>query len=282
MKLNLFKLFGVNVKLHWSWFLLLLVYVDFGTGWTSMLFDVLTLIMVFTFVLIHEFGHILAAKRYGVKTEYVVLNLFGGIAMVDDTIQDLTPKKQMWVVFAGPLTNIIMMLMLLPVGMMFANGNTDISNIGGVEGLIYVGIAANFLMFVFNLLPIYPMDGGRLLRSILDHFDVKGAQYYSIRVTQAFSILLFIFTLSSGSIIGSLIAVIFFFLSVRELKTLSEEIYGYEYDKIHKAKELGEISPYEAYDRNHQLNLDYLNNKLFFNTDYKQKRVRYGSTEDSE
>jgi Zn-dependent protease len=282
MKLNLFKLFGVDVKLHWSWFLLLLLYIDFGDTATEMMYSVLTLVTVFGYVLVHEFGHILAAKRYGVSTDYVVLNIFGGVAMVDQTMQDLTPKQQMWVVFAGPLTNLIMIFMLLPLGVMFANGNTSVENITGIEALVYIGLAANFLMFVFNLLPIYPMDGGRLLRSILEHMNVKGAQYYSIRVTQVFAVLLIIFSFWIGSFLMPIVAVLFFILSFRELTTLKQEIYGHEYDKIAHSLEDGHITYYEAQEKTHQLNLDYKGNDIFFKTDYVQKRVSYGSTEDSE
>lgn len=282
MKLNLFKLFGVDVKLHWSWFLLLFLYIDFGDSGTEMMFSVLTLVTLFGYVLVHEFGHILAARRYGVKTDYVVLNIFGGIAMVDQTMQDLTPKQQMWVVFAGPLTNLVMMFILLPIAVMMVDVNPDIKNIGNGEALIYVGLAANFLMFVFNLLPIYPMDGGRLLRSILEHIGVRGAQYYSIRVTQIFAVLLVIFSFWIGSFLMPIVAVLFFILSLRELKVLRDEIYNYEFNKISSAQDNGDISYYEAAERNHKLNVDFMTNDIFFNTDYVQKRVNYGGTEDSE
>lgn len=233
--IRLGKVLGTEIFLHWSWFLLLLFWVDF-TSANEIMWDVFTLVTVFGFVLIHEFGHIQAARKYGVDTPKITLSLLGGAAHIDKGMDSLKPKQQLWVVFAGPLTNIILALIFIPiVYFAFYNFNFETSGVmarmTNSQEYVITCLVINISMFIFNMLPIYPMDGGRLLRSTLEHFNVKRAQFISIRVTQVTSILLLIWAISVIAIVGIIISIAFFAMAWMELRNLKQEIIEYELSK---------------------------------------------------
>ena len=147
---------NIPVRLHASFWILGLGYAALE-GYQNCLEQMLTLlilfVMLFSSVVLHEFGHALAARRLGIKTESITLYPFGGIARMGDISHH--PKQEMTVALAGPAVNIA---------------------ISAVAGITWwnlpsppVGILAalNIAMALFNLIPAYPMDGGRVLRSAL-------------------------------------------------------------------------------------------------------------------
>lgn len=212
---KLFRLLGVDINIHWSWFLLFPLFVSFSNPISEILIDILTVIMIFSFVLIHEFGHILAARRYGVNTTKITLSIIGGMAHIDETIEDLTPKQTLWVVFAGPLTNVVLFILFIPICLyVFWDFNWDakdfISTMTPLQELAIVGAIVNVNLFIFNLIPIYPMDGGRLLRSTLELCKVKNSTIISLRITQIFCILLLFWGVFVLNITACMIAVLFF------------------------------------------------------------------------
>ncbi len=218
---KLFKLFGVDIKVHWSWLIIFILFIDFKVPISEMLISALSVVVIFTFVLIHEFGHIFAARKYGVGCKEVILSLLGGVAMVDASMADLSPKKALWVTFAGPLTNLVMFFILFPFfNMVMLNGNgvVDVENIGPWQMMYIMSVAVNAMMFIFNLLPIYPMDGGRLLRSTMELFNVKNSLIISIRITQVFCIAIIVLGIYLGSWTMPLIGGLFLFTSYQELK----------------------------------------------------------------
>jgi Zn-dependent protease/CBS domain-containing protein len=169
------KLFGVPVRFHFTFVLLLVFLLFIGIGARqSSLFTVLYVLALFASVLLHELGHTLVARHYGIRTIEIVMFPIGGVSRPE---RQPKPREELWVSLAGPLVNL-----LIGVGLLAWVAST--AGIQAMERLQVptdanlaerVGVG-NLLLFGFNLLPAYPMDGGRILRSLLAlHWPVEQA-----------------------------------------------------------------------------------------------------------
>ena len=130
---------------------------------------------LFASVILHELGHALAAKGFGIQTAHITLYPFGGIAALKQ--EPKTPATEFWVAIAGPLVNVI--LMVLALGVYFVSGWTSVA--------IFAGL--NLVMGVFNMIPAFPMDGGRVLRAALS--PVLGwwkASHVAITIGRVFAV----------------------------------------------------------------------------------------------
>jgi Zn-dependent protease len=154
--IRLGRLFGVPVNLHLT-FLALLVFVGilglFRGGPTAAFGGVTLIAAVFGCVLLHEFGHVLAARRYGIPTHDVTLLPIGGLARLARMPDE--PKQELVVALAGPAVNVAIAALLLPL----------ITLLG--SAFLVQLFAINVVLAVFNMLPAFPMDGGRVLRALL-------------------------------------------------------------------------------------------------------------------
>jgi Zn-dependent protease len=162
--LPLFRVAGIQVFLHWSW--LLVAYFEIVSRvneYRSMTWNVIEYLALFGIVLLHEFGHALACRQVGGQANRIMLWPLGGVAFVQPPPR---PGALLWSIAAGPLVNVI----LLPVTVLafvFAN-NAGWRNEYPDFVLFLFSIAAmNFGLLVFNLLPIYPLDGGQILQALL-------------------------------------------------------------------------------------------------------------------
>lgn len=159
---------GTQIRIHFTFFLFLVwiwvVYYRQGgslAAWQGVSFVAL----LFVCVLLHEFGHILVAKRFGVKAPDVTLWPFGGIANLDQIPEK--PSQEFFIAIAGPLVNVA-----IAIALMLYLGNTiDAAALMHVDepkvGLIAKLAGANLFLALFNMLPAFPMDGGRVLRALL-------------------------------------------------------------------------------------------------------------------
>ena len=163
---TLFRLFGVPVQLHLTFLLFLAWFAWRGMetgGAAGALQEVAWVCAVFGCVTLHEFGHILAARMHGVRTQRVVLTPLGGVAMLEGIPRK--PWKEIHVAVAGPGVNVAILLLCWAVGG-FASPS-DAYTTGGLSAWIVTLGFFNAVMLGFNMLPIYPMDGGRVLRAFL-------------------------------------------------------------------------------------------------------------------
>jgi Zn-dependent protease len=159
--IHLFRLFGVDVFLHWWWFLVAIYEIQSRAGrYSSVTWNVVEYLALFMIVLMHEFGHALACRQVGGRADRIVLWPLGGVAYVDPPQR---PGATLWSIAAGPLVNVALMPVL---GILFAQAATNGSSRNVVE-LIYAIRGMNFLLLIFNILPVYPLDGGQILRSLL-------------------------------------------------------------------------------------------------------------------
>lgn len=163
------KILGIDVYVHFT-FLLLLVFIGFGY-WRStqqlgaVLIGVSFIIALFVCVLLHEFGHALMARHYGITTRDITLLPIGGLARLERMPEN--PVQELWVALAGPAVNVVIAIVLfawLLVTRGFSD-NVEFTMISGpvVQRLLMI----NVVLAGFNMLPAFPMDGGRVLRALL-------------------------------------------------------------------------------------------------------------------
>jgi Zn-dependent protease/predicted transcriptional regulator len=172
MKLSLYLGSYRNVKvfIHWTFSLLLLWIIISNMRQGMPALDILWIIIfvlaLFVCVVLHEFGHALAAQKYGIQTKDIVLYPIGGIARLEKLPED--PKQELWVAIAGPLVNIGLFI-ILSVFLSFKGFDMERLELIKIEPstiLLYLA-SANLILAIFNLIPAFPMDGGRILRAIL-------------------------------------------------------------------------------------------------------------------
>ena len=175
-----FRLFGIDVKVHWSFVLILafgaFLYGSGPAGWlVGSLYGVVTMLLLFVCVTLHEYGHALTARRFGIQTRSILLLPIGGVANLERMPEK--PIQELLIVIAGPLVNFVIAALLVPIIFLF--GSEAASGLGQtrvlmdnlarpslINLLLYLFLT-NVLLGFFNLLPAFPMDGGRLLRSLL-------------------------------------------------------------------------------------------------------------------
>jgi Zn-dependent protease len=162
--IRLFNVAGITVLLHWSWFLVALLELQVRRDkYGSLAWNAAEYLALFAIVLLHEFGHALACRQVGGKAERIVLWPLGGVAYVNPPPR---PGALLWSIAAGPLVNVL----LVPV----ISGGTVLLHFLSPPGLNHHADTfctalrdINLLLLFFNLLPIYPLDGGQILHALL-------------------------------------------------------------------------------------------------------------------
>ena len=161
-----FHIFGVPVRLHFTFILLLVFLLFIGIGEKqSGLSTVLYVLALFASVLLHELGHALVARSHGIGTTEIVMFPIGGVSRPERAMK---AREELWIALAGPLVNFLIAGALL--GWMAAQkGIVAFEQLRQPTDANLVERIAlgNLILGVFNLLPAYPMDGGRVLRSLL-------------------------------------------------------------------------------------------------------------------
>ncbi len=212
------RAFGIDVKVHWTFFLLLLVFGYFAYqrsgSLASALVTVGLIVALFVFVLLHEFGHSLVAQRLGIEIPDITLLPLGGLARMKTLPEK--PADEVKIAIAGPLVNVALAVIFFVLAYLFGAG---LPNYRGVpSGPISVGeilayfALTNVVLAVFNMIPAFPMDGGRVLRGLLaTRMGTVRATDVSAAVGQAFAFLFVVFGITSGQFLLVLIAIFIFF-----------------------------------------------------------------------
>lgn len=171
------KLFGIEIFIDYSWFIIFLLitwlfsmsffpnfFPQFGVA-TNIFLGVVTSLLFFTSALTHEFMHSLVAKKYGIEVRKITLFLFGGVAEIFE--EPNMPSTEFKIAFAGPATS----LLLAGIFWIFSYLFSSIYVIDTLFALSSTLYKANFILAIFNLLPGFPLDGGRIFRSIIWYFS---------------------------------------------------------------------------------------------------------------
>ena len=181
--LKIARIWGVDVQVHWS-FVLILVYGAFlfsrnaSNVLVGALYGVVVILLLFICVALHEFGHAITAKHFGIKVPHITLLPIGGVAQLERMPRK--PLQEFLIAIAGPAVNFALAAVLLPValavvfttmrvGPMWLMIPTLMRTAQSVSltGLLLFLAGTNILLGMFNLLPAFPMDGGRILRALL-------------------------------------------------------------------------------------------------------------------
>jgi Zn-dependent protease len=165
--LRLFRFAGIEVFLHWSWFVVALIEINNRSDqYSSLAWNVAEYLALFVIVLLHEFGHALACRQVGGQANRIVLWPLGGVAFVAPPQR---PGATLWSIAAGPLVNVILLPLAILLAMVsrrlgWADAFPDLQQF--LRAMVFI----NAGLLIFNLLPIYPLDGGQILRALLWFF----------------------------------------------------------------------------------------------------------------
>lgn len=165
--ISLFRIRGIKLEVHLTFLILWGVFAFMGwsqAGWAGIFWFSLLLILVFVCVVLHELGHSLTAQSYGIPVSRILLLPIGGMAQFERIPRH--PRKEIIISLAGPAVNVALALLLFPLVQLSAPTASSYLPLD-LGGLLQTLLIINIVMGVFNLLPIFPMDGGRVLRALL-------------------------------------------------------------------------------------------------------------------
>lgn len=224
--LKLGRIAGIPVFVHWTFFILIAFivfgHVQAGHDLMATLEGVGFILALFGCVVLHELGHALAARRYGVPTTDITLLPIGGVARLQRIPEQ--PSQELVVAIAGPLVNVVIVGLLLLIGVRLPQASAV-----DPETLINTGFFSNLLMVniflvLFNLLPAFPMDGGRMLRALLAmKLDYARATRIAATVGQ-FMAILFVIRGLSGAPMLILIALFVWIGAEAEARMVQERV----------------------------------------------------------
>lgn len=192
---------GIPVYLH-STFLVLLVFL-FLSDWfdgrsvTAALGGLFFVVAVFVTIVLHEFGHALVARRYGITTRDITLLPIGGIARLERMPE--VPRQELWVALAGPAVNVVIAAATYVLDRVVFAAVPLVGLEPGQGAVLDRFFAVNVWLVIFNLIPAFPMDGGRALRALLaERFSYAKATEIAATLGQGLALLLGFFGLFSN------------------------------------------------------------------------------------
>jgi Zn-dependent protease/predicted transcriptional regulator len=186
---------GIDILMHWT-FLLLIGWVAAGSllaghGPLAAAEGVVLILAVFACVVLHELGHALTARYYGIPTVNITLLPIGGVAQFERMPRE--PSQELWITLAGPAVNVVIAAVIVLVGAALGGLawlGPGQGPRGFVPNLLFQLFWVNVVLVIFNLLPAFPMDGGRILRSFLArHLNYVQATEMAAGVGKAMAVL---------------------------------------------------------------------------------------------
>jgi len=214
-QIRLFSLFGFEVKLDLSWLLLaLLISWSLGAGLFPQEYPGLSNVVyawmgiavaigVFFSIVFHEFSHSIVARHFGMRIRGITLFIFGGVAEMEQ--EPPSPKSEFLMAIAGPISSFMLAYLFWAIAVHASNSGWPVP-IGGVAETMAL---INLVVAVFNLVPAFPLDGGRVLRAALwqRKGDLKSATYISSRIGSGFGVALMlvgVVAVIGGNVIGGM------------------------------------------------------------------------------
>ena len=246
--LKLGRIADIPIKIHWtfSFFLIFISFIAYVDRIPSNhLFGFFSyIVLLFVFVIMHEYGHALTARRYGIVTRDIIISPIGGIARLERLPNN--PLHELYIALAGPAVNVFLTIVFLAIQLFTAHEifpTSDRIDLSSTSNYIGYLLAFNIVLVVFNMIPAFPMDGGRVLRSLLTMLfkDRLRATKWAVRIGQLIAI-------------GFLITAIFFeiymlaFIGIFVFFTAKSELSQLEIWKKMNATLVDEIvQPYEEF-----------------------------------
>ena len=220
---RIFRIFGIDVRVHVT-FAFIVAYFAFvwgvlekPGGFSAALYGVLLVLMLFVLVVIHELSHSRVAQHYGVKVKSITLLPIGGLAAMEEIPEE--PRKELAISAAGPLSNLVILVVMLAVlpavadwGVLRPERFGDIIFTPSLTGAYLYLLVSNGFLAVFNLLPAFPMDGGRVFRAFLAlRIGRPRATRIAVVVGQALAVAMAVYGFLGGGLLLILVAVFIFF-----------------------------------------------------------------------
>lgn len=208
---------GIPVRVHFTFFLLL-----FWVAWVPRQggagHSVALVLLVFLCVVLHEFGHALMARRFGIETRDITLYPIGGVASIKARPK---PVPELWIALAGPAVNVAILFVLTPA--LVLTGDLRPEQIQEGNFTLLQGIwVANLMLVVFNMLPAFPMDGGRVLRAALSlRMGSDRATQTAAAIGQGFAVLFGLIGIFTGMLVLILVAFFVFLGAAQEAMATS-------------------------------------------------------------
>ena len=208
-RIKLFTIFNMPIYTDW-FFVFFLIWIMLSSGW----FNLFIIVSIFACVLAHEFGHSLTARKLGHHAPEIHLTFIGGLAKVNIP---RNPKHEFLITIAGPLVNVVIGAIFFAILQIFNNGDVDVrtisfSNPSAKAYLTYMFLG-NVLLIIFNIIPLFPMDGGRILRSLLAmKFDYLTATENAVSVSRVMCFIVGAYAIANGLYIMAFI-VLFMWLA---------------------------------------------------------------------
>lgn len=183
---------GIGIKLHWTFLLLVAgifaYYLFQGNTVAAALVGVALVMAVFGCVVLHELGHALTARRFHVATRDITLYPIGGVARLQRIPEE--PLREFWIAVAGPAVNVVIAAVLVGVILFTGGSLSPEAFVSPTENFVGTLLWLNVILVGFNLLPAFPMDGGRVLRSLLaTRMDYARATQIAANIGQGMAIL---------------------------------------------------------------------------------------------
>lgn len=224
--LKIATIFGIDLKVHFTFLFILLLVAMQGGPPEAMLFRGAFVLLLFVCVTLHEFGHALVARYYGIHVREIVLLPIGGVAVMGRIPEN--PRQELLIAIAGPLVNVLILAVLIPIWVSSTAGLSgqepfiqrlrEAVHLDGPAGVISPAMAmllmligTNIMLIVFNMIPAFPLDGGRIFRAILAFFlPYAKATRIAASVGQFAAVALAVWGLLHGQIILTIIAFFIF------------------------------------------------------------------------
>ena len=236
---------GIDLKIH-ATFAIIIVWVIYnhiiaGDGLRTTVESLIFVLTIFTCVILHEFGHALMAKKYGIKTLDIILLPIGGVARLERMPED--PKQELWVALAGPAVNVLIAFIIFLI-LFLTSSPIPLINIEIFTGSFLAKLMAlNIILVVFNMLPAFPMDGGRVLRALLAlRMEYAKSTKIASKIGKAMAILFGIIGLFSNPFLVFIAAFVWFGANHEE-KMIRMKYSKMSYNNSEYAADLKTLSP---------------------------------------
>ena len=213
----LLRVRGIEIKVHLT-FVLILVWAayywgaDAGNGAQGALYGVVAILLLFACVTLHELGHAVAAQRYGIAVQDITLLPIGGVARIE---LPENPRQELWIALAGPAVNVAIAAVLIAAGAILeATSLAMPADLNGTmrdaewSGLLAYLTLANIGLVLFNAIPAFPLDGGRVLRALLAlRLEYARATGIAVRIGQGLALLFGLVGFATGDYVLIAIAI---------------------------------------------------------------------------
>lgn len=257
--ISLGSLYNIPFKIHWT-IIPFFIFIPFLGYYNKMplveaLLLLVLVIIILLSVLLHELGHAAAARIEGIKTHDILISLIGGAARLEQMPEE--PRKEIKIAFAGPLVNLILFTIIaipLLILMAFGEFRLDLSYFDLTKPAVFFSLIAvsNLLLFLFNLVPAFPMDGGRILRAILaTQMSREKATKVASFVGKVLAVLMIVYGAIMFSPIYILIGIFIFLLAeiehnqernnIRLRKILAVDICNKDYHAVRMSTTMQEL-----------------------------------------